>query len=422
MIRDKWLSTVRMNKVFSSIVRSVTVCGVCIGTALTAVEIDRTGNDVFDLYFFGNNEAGMLGLPMGVAAYDDPRLASGHVKDSLTYYWSDELKQAMVNAVNTWTTVIDTPYDDTVRRKLRIGFFLDDASAGGVMDRTMAGYARTKTVVTNFEEEYGSGVNIYSIAEWAWRDNNVTSGYAPDWAVDNGSFWETELLPDSETINCIDIVIALNPVIASYGFDAQGYWYNNEMARSLVEMQNIATHEIGHAMGMDSYMFEQKYDMATNTSSSVLSGYISTWDSLLTLEGEDILKVENGAVQSEFTTLDELHRAAWEPIPSNPDDYTFTELQYDPERRLSLNGELGVHIASIALEGDTLEHLSYGDGSNVLGPGGTANGVFSAEDLRALEILGWSVRRDTPAAIPEPATTTLFVLVFAGLASRRRRR
>ncbi len=46
------------------------------------------------------------------------------------------------------------------------------------------------------------------------------------------------------------------------------------------------------------------------------------------------------------------------------------KFQSDPERRLSLEGEVGVHIAAMMLEGDTLEHVAYGDGTNVLGPGG----------------------------------------------------
>ena len=104
--------------------------------------------------------------------------------------------------------------------------------------------------------------------------------------------------------------------------------------------------------------------------------------------------------------------------PTNPDSYTGDEIQYDPARRLSLNGELGVHISAIMLEGDTLEHLAHGDGTNVLGPGGTANTAFSAADLRALQMLGWQ----TVEYVPEPATATLSLLALAGLAARRRRK
>ena len=167
-------------------------------------------------------------------------------------------------------------------------------------------------------------------------------------------------------------------------------------------------------------MYLQQTNPDTLQSEAVLSGLFSTWDSLLTLNGEKILSIENGKVITEYTTMDALHQAAWEKLPDNPEDYTFTELQYDPERRLSLDGELGVHIASIALEGDTLEHLSYGDGTNVMGPGGTENGTFSAIDLRALELLGWTLRSST--SIPEPTTATLSLLALAGLAARRRRR
>ena len=75
------------------------------------------------------------------------------VVDSSTYYWNQEGQQAMRNAVNTWTTAIATPYDyEKHPRKLRIGFFLDDASTvGGVMTKSMAGYAASQTVTTRFE-------------------------------------------------------------------------------------------------------------------------------------------------------------------------------------------------------------------------------------------------------------------------------
>ena len=78
------------------------------------------------------------------------------------------------------------------------------------------------------------------------------------------------------------------------------------------------------------------------------------------------------------------------------------------------------------LEGDTLEHLAYGDGTNVFGPGGRENGTFSENDLRALEMLGWSVNYAgsaiPTALIPEPTTGVLTLLGLAGLALRRRRK
>lgn len=91
-----------------------------VGAAASALEIDSTPNAVFDLYFFGNNEAGLFGTSTGVPS-------------------------------------------------LRIGFFLDDASTvGGVMTKSMAGYAVSQTVTTRFEPEYGTKANRYSVAEWAW--------------------------------------------------------------------------------------------------------------------------------------------------------------------------------------------------------------------------------------------------------------
>ena len=275
----------------------------------------------------------------------------------------------MRNAVNTWTTAIATPYDyEKHPRKLRIGFFLDDASiVGGVMTKSMAGYAASQTVTTRFEPEYGTKANRYSVAEWAWRDNNVTSYYRPDWVIE-GAYWENEILPSES--NSIDIAIVLNPVVMSYGSDANS---SNTEARSVEEMQNVATHEIGHSMGMVSHMHTQRYD-ATGRSQAMLSGYLSTWDSLLTLNGEHIAEVLDGKINAKYATLKELQAAGWECgeglDPTDPKSYTGDEIQSDPERRLSLEGEVGVHIAAMMLESDTLEHVAYGDGTNVLGPGG----------------------------------------------------
>lgn len=398
--------------------------GVCSATVMAA-DIDSTGNSVFDLYFFGNDEAGMFGRSTGVEWMDSSRRTTGHVKDSETYYWNDELKQAMLNAVNTWTNAISTPYDtEKHARKLRIGFFLDDAStAGGIMDRSMAGYAGTQLVTTQFEPEYRSNVNIYSVAEWAWRDNNITSGYDPDW-VPEGAYWETEILTSED--NSIDMAIVLNPIITSYGFDAYGQYYWNETARTVQELQNIATHEIAHGLGMDSYLYSQGYDTSGNVVAR-LSGYVSTWDTLVTLDGQHIVTVEDGEINAQYATLQELQAAGWECFGddvTNPDSYTGNEIQYDPDRKLSLEGELGVHISAIMLEGDTLEHLSHEDGTNVLGPGGTANSVFSESDLRALELMGWSVNRNQPGsngAVPEPSTGALVLLGMVGFVLRRRR-
>lgn len=409
-----------MNRCTSTLVRHFGTLCVCAGSALSAAEIDCTSNEVFDLYYFGNDEAGIFGAPTGNEVFDNARLTSGHVSDSTVYNWNTELKQAMQRAVNTWTAAISTPYDTNKHaRKLRIGFFLDDATAtGSIMSTSMAGYASAKTVTTRFEPEYGTRANIYSVAEWAWRDNNETADYTPDGLMD-GAYWESNILADA--VNSIDIAIVLNPVITSYGFDAQGNYYRNVTDRSVQEMQNVATHEIGHGMGMDSHMYTQVYDATTGGSIASFSGLISTWDSLLTLNGENIVAVEDGEIKAEYTTLPDLQAAGWvceegkDPFDAN--SYTFTEIQYDPERRLSLDGEIGVHISALMLEGNTLEHISHGDGTNVLGPGGTANAVFSANDLRTLELLGWSIN-----AAPEPSCGMLALLGLSGMVVRRRRR
>ena len=79
----------------------------------------------------------------------------------------------------------------------------------------------------------------------------------------------------------------------------------------------------------------------------------------------------------------------------------------------------GCSMPKIVLPGTPDVAVTYGDGKNVLGPGGTANSTFSESDLRALELLGWSVNREV--TIPEPTTATLSLLALAGLAARRRR-
>lgn len=414
-----------MHGLVSTLARSITFMGVCTATVM-AVEVDSMSNDIFDLYFFGNDETGMFGTPTGNEWMDSPRQTSGHVKDSSVYYWNAEMKQAMLNAVNTWTNAISTPYDtEKHARKLRIGFFLDDASTvGGLMSISMAGYSSTQTVVTEFEPQYGTKANIYSVAEWAWRENNVTSGYMPD-SIMEGAYWESEILTSGA--NNIDMAIVLNPIVTSYGFDANGYYYRNEIARSAQEMQNIATHEIAHGMGMDTYLYTQSYD-AFGNSVAKLSGYVSTWDSLVTLDGEHIVTVEDGEISARYATLKELHEAGWECAegkdPYDAGSYTGEEIQYDPDRKLSLEGELGVHIAAVMLEGDTMVHLSYEDGTNVLGPGGTANASFSESDLRALELMGWSINREMKsgtAVVPEPSTGALILLGLVGAAFRRRR-
>ena len=413
-----------MNSGFVTKVFCAAALGTCMGGHLYALEVDATGNAVFDLYFFGNGEYGVFGTLTGEDQLDQAKKTGGNVANSSAHYWNAERKQAMLNAVNTWTTAITTPYDtESNARKLRIGFFLDDGSTvGGVMNVSMAGYAATQTVISNSDPQYGSTANIYSVAEWAWRENNETANYNPSWG--GGFHWETNVL--NAGANNIDIAIVLNPVITTYNYGQNDEFLGMvKIDRTAAELQNIATHEIGHGMGMDSRLYTQRYNAATGTYEAQLSGYVSTWDTLVTLDGEHIVTVDaNGNLEAKYATLSELQAAGWECAPgkdpTDPNSYTMNEIQYDPARRLSLEGEVGVHIAATMLEGDTLEHLSYGDGTNVLGPGGTANSTFTENDLRALELMGWSVNRTT--TVPEPTTATLSLLALAALAARRRRR
>ncbi len=426
--------TESMKKHFSSLLGRMAIFGLCAGSAM-GIEKDTTSNGVFDLYFFGNGETGIFGTTR-YDGLDSYRQTSGVVKErnGSVIGWSDDYKQAMINAVNTWTNAISTEYDLRTEdnpdgkhsRKLRIGFFLDDGTSGGVMSTSMAGYATTQIVTTQFEPEYGSQANIYSVAEWAWRDNNVTDYYSPSWVM-SGTYWETKILSEEES--SIDMAIVLNPVILSYGFDANNIHYWNETVRSAEEMQNIATHEIGHGMGINSDLYEQKWDQNSWESKSVLTGYVSTWDSLITIEGENIVNLEEAAQGGDYTqydSLNDIQAAAWYCEPgkdaTNPQSYTGNEIQYDPERRLSLENEdykLGLHISAIQLEGDTMEHLLSEGVTNVLGPGGTSVSTFSEHDLQALEMLGWEINWP---AVPEPSTATLSLMALTALAMRRRRK
>ncbi|MBR5523041.1 MAG: PEP-CTERM sorting domain-containing protein [Akkermansia sp.] len=396
-----------MNGRFFTIVRSVATLGLSLGTLASALEVDTDSNEIFDLYYFSSGEVGNLG------SYNT---AVGYLKEGSTYYWSDDMQQAMVNAVNTWTSAIANEYDlEKHGRKLRIGFFLDDGT-GELMDSSMAGYASFTPVTSYYQEEYGSQANYYSVVEWAWRDNNITSGYSPA-PGETAYNWDYHLLPSGA--KNVDVAIVLNPVVTELTNNVRV-----ESARSLTEMQNVATHEIGHAMGVNSSLYWPENYI----------GFVTTWDSLLTLDGQRIVTEEFDQYGNKivlYNTFSDLHAAAWEPIPENPEDYTWTEIQYDPNRKLSIEGEegkVGVHVSSLAVGGDSLEHLSYNEQvGNVLGPGGTANASFSETDLLALELLGWDIRREAnvePGSqyTPEPTTTTLSLLALAGLAARRRRR
>ena len=77
----------------------ITLLGVFLGAPISAMEVNDADNAVFDLYFFGNGESGMFGTATGNQWIDAAKQTSGTVADSTTYYWTDELKQAMLNAV-----------------------------------------------------------------------------------------------------------------------------------------------------------------------------------------------------------------------------------------------------------------------------------------------------------------------------------
>ena len=85
-----------MNSGFVTKVCCAAALGTCMGGHLYALEVDATGNAVFDLYFFGNGEYGVFGTLTGDDLLDQAKKTGGIVANSSAHYWNAERKQAML--------------------------------------------------------------------------------------------------------------------------------------------------------------------------------------------------------------------------------------------------------------------------------------------------------------------------------------
>lgn len=388
-----------------------------------AVDKDTTSNDVFDIWYFGNGEVGQFGTVSGNKNPKtglDTEQMTGYVdysEGNKTNYWSNDesMKSVIVQAVNTWTNAITNRLDPNQSRKLRIGVFLDDDSWSGSTMSAAAGYSQHYSVQTNFEKD--SAYNSYSIVEWT-----LVHHYETDYYRNPASAWvrNTNLLPSGE--NNIDVALFLNP---KEWMTSGGEWVQRE--RSQEDLLKVATHELGHAMGFDSSLYILSIDSAT-VGATELSGDMTRWDSLLTLDGQTVagVQLKEGSTwikeaTSEYGSLEALHAAAWNP-EMNPGN-----IQYDPERRLSVElgqDKTGVFVSSVVGMGNMLVHLEnaewHDDGyysTDVMAAGGSNSAVLSENDLAALRMLGYTL------VVPEPSSVLLLVMgSMAGLCVRFRRR
>lgn len=384
--------------------------------AAHAVEIDTTSNAVFDLYFFGNGEIGQLGENLSGNTYSGTGLDYQQVsgwKDwstseeiSTKSYWTEEQKQAVVDAVSAWTDLIGNVYDSE-NRKMRIGFFLDDASrADSQMDKGMTGYASYATTMAN---PVGlNPTNTYSAVEWLWRDGKSATVTKPD-SFAEGVFWNSNLLPTKEGVNCIEVAIVLNPEKTDYSDGTERIF-----ERTAEEIKRITMHELGHAMGMDSKMF-----LANGT----ISGNVTTWDALLMLgDGRIVSLGEDGKPVYAYDSFDALCAAGWQAYETWYNEKTGEEelLRVQNEK-----GDVALVLVSQTnnVPGNALVHLlgelGVENHDDVLGPSGLQGAVFTERDLAAIRALGWQV-------VPEPSMFGCFAgviaLALAGTRRNRRRR
>lgn len=389
-----------------------------------AVDRDTTSNEVFDIWYFGNGEIGQFGALSGVInprTQLDTQQMTGYVdwsETNKTNYWSQDegLKKMVVQAVNTWTDAITNRLDmNKQARKLRLGVFLDDSTWSGSSMTSAYGFCRSYSVQTNFEKD--SSYNSYSIVEWTLVHNYETDYYKrPNTAYARNT---NLLLPGEQNI---DVGIFLNTKELTWEGN-NPVWVN----RSKEDMLRTAAHELGHAMGFNSDLYILKPGAAV-AGTSMLSGNMNRWDSLLTLDGQRIASVQfkEGSEKIKQATclygsLEDLHAAAWDPAmqPGN--------IQYDPERRLSLESgddKTGVFVSAKCIMGNTLVHLDNPEdwidsrSQDVMDAGGGGATLYK-NDLAALRMLGYTLA----VPVPEPSSAALFMMGgLAGLCARFRRR
>lgn len=390
-------------------------CALLLSSLLAAsahgFEADTSSNAIFDLYFFGNGEAGQLGENLAGITNDstglDIQQIAGWVNwsegetESSQSYWTAEQKQAVVEAVNAWTAIIGNTYDRT-NRKMRIGFYLDDGSRdGSQMGNGMTGYASYAT--TTATPSGNNPTNIYSVVEWLWRDGRSANVTPPSGSV--GSFWNDELLPDQA--DCIEVAIVLNPetLVISNGTATT-------TPTAPETLKKVVMHELGHAMGMDSKLF---------TAGGYPTHLATTWDSLLMLgENQHIVTLdETGKLIYTYESFDALCAAGWEMYQTYSESPNGEEMLLRVQNK---NDEIALVLvtAGTNIAGNSLVHLlgdlGVSEHEDVLGPSGIQGSVFTQLDLIAIQALGWQV-------IPEPSAFGLLAGLSAlALGATRRKR
>ncbi len=378
-----------------------------------AVELDSS-NRVFDIYYFANGEQGQFyadGYNNYHSAYQD--YDASDVSTYTANHWNDDLKKAVAQGVSTWTNAILNSVSEDYGRKLRIGVFLDDSSGS---DSKMGGanaYASFAQVYTN--GEYSNYTyNSYTAVEWVLKCNNPTT-------YGKFGYEATQILYTTTATGktSIDVAIYINPNQIIY--DSTGFPTGTQ-TRDADSIQMLVTHELGHAMGFQSDLYSPGVT-ADGTATTQLSGDMSMWDTLLTVNGATVAEYTGNKYQNDVTssyeTLAELAEVAW----ANKDSV-------DNRLNLEKDGEkVGLYMTEEAALGNAMEHLFnpedytiegdvISDINDVMATGGTNSLVFSENDLLALEMLGYDVNW---AVIPEPSTTTVFIFGLGALAFRRRR-
>ncbi len=274
-------------------------------------------------------------------------------------------------------------------------------------------YASFAQVYTNGEySDYT--YNSYTAVEWVLKCNNPTSygklGYeATQVLYTTGSSGKTS----------IDVAIYLNPYQTIY--DTTGFPIGTQ-SRNADSIQMLVTHELGHAMGFQSDLYSPDVT-ADGDATTRLSGDMSMWDTLLTVNGTQVATYTGdrylNEVTSSYETLADLAEVAW----ANKDDIANRlNLEKDGEK-------IGLYMTEEAALGNAMEHLYnpedytivgdiVSDINDVMSIGGTNSLTFSENDLLAIEMLGYDVNW---AVIPEPSTTAVFIFGLGVMTFRRRR-
>ena len=324
-------------------------------TALSAIETVTYGN--FEISYFGNGDSDSV---WGYTSSLD---------------WTNEMKSGVERSLNYWNSVITTQSASTIKIACLWDASLDSGALGGA------------------ESEYyyngATGVTL-TATEAIWRDG-ISESDVSDFTYSN--YAATVLLSTTASFY--------------YGESVSEITYNQW------DFQSMFTHEIGHAMGINSSCgsngWEKSLELSYGTKSEdVLQA--STFDTLLVTKDESGNYNRVITESSEKTILDtvQLEAAAY----STGTEYA---LALDEAGTLS---NLRVYNPSGFEEGSSMSHF---DSADALMYKSLNNGEIRREllddELLLLSAMGWSV-------IPEPSAFGLLagMLALALCATRRKRK